>query len=85
MSVPSRKKIFIGKVVSNKMDKTASVVVERRYKHPLYGKYVKRSSKFLVHDEKNECSPGDTVRIAETRPLSRRKCWRLVEIIEKAK
>jgi small subunit ribosomal protein S17 len=85
MSVPSRKKIFIGKVVSNKMAKTASVVVERRYKHPLYGKYVKRSSKFLVHDEKNECSPGDTVRIAETRPLSRRKSWRLVEIIEKVK
>ncbi len=85
MSVPSRKKIFIGKVESNKMTKTASVVVERRYKHPLYGKYIKRSSKFLVHDEKNECSPGDTVRIAETRPLSRRKCWRLVEIIEKAK
>jgi len=85
MSVPIRKKVFIGKVVSNRMQKTIAVVVERRYKHPLYGKYVKRSSKFLVHDEKNTCAPGDTVRIIETRPLSRRKCWRLVEVIEKAK
>ncbi len=85
MSVQSRKKVFIGKVASNKMAKTIAVVVERRYKHPLYGKYIKRSSKFLVHDEKNECTIGDTVRIVETRPLSRKKCWRLVEIIEKVK
>lgn len=85
MSVQSRKKVFIGKVTSNKMAKTVAVVVERRYKHPLYGKYIKRSSKFLVHDEKNECTIGDTVRIVETRPLSRKKCWRLVEIIEKVK
>ena len=85
MPVQSRKKVFIGKVVSNKMSKTIAVLVERRYRHPLYGKFIKRSSKFLVHDEKNECTIGDTVRIVETRPLSRRKCWRLVEVIEKAK
>lgn len=85
MPVQSRKKVFIGKVVSNKMNKTIAVLVERRYRHPLYGKFIKRSSKFLVHDEKNECTIGDTVRIVETRPLSRRKCWRLVEVIEKAK
>jgi small subunit ribosomal protein S17 len=85
MAVQSRKKVFIGKVVSNKMQKTVAVTVERRYKHPLYGKYVKRSSRFLVHDEKNASTVGDTVRIVETRPLSRRKCWRLVEVIEKAK
>jgi len=85
MPVQSRKKVFIGKVVSDKMLKTVVVSVERRYKHPLYGKYVKRSSRFMTHDEKNESHVGDTVRIVETRPLSRNKSWRLVEIIEKAK
>ncbi len=85
MPVQSRKKVFIGKVVSDKMHKTVVVLVERRYKHPLYGKYVKRSSRFMAHDEKNESHVGDTVRIVETRPLSRNKSWRLVEIIEKAK
>ena len=85
MPVQSRKKVFIGKVVSDKMLKTGVVSVERRYKHPLYGKYVKRSSRFMTHDEKNESHVGDTVRIVETRPLSRNKSWRLVEIIEKAK
>lgn len=74
-----------GVVLSNKMDKSIVVLVERRVKHPMYGKFVKRSSKFMAHDEKNECNIGDTVRIMETRPLSKNKCWRLVEIIERAK
>jgi len=74
-----------GVVLSNKMEKSIVVLVERRVKHPLYGKFVKRSSKFMAHDEKNECNIGDTVRIMETRPLSKNKCWRLVEIIERAK
>ena len=75
----------IGVVVSNKMDKTIVIKVERKVKHPLYGKFVKKSTKFMAHDEKNECNIGDTVRIMETRPLSKNKCWRLVEIVEKAK
>ena len=75
----------IGVVVSNKMDKSIVILVERKVKHPKYGKFVKKSSKFMAHDEKNECNIGDTVRIMETRPLSKNKCWRLVEIIEKAK
>jgi small subunit ribosomal protein S17 len=75
----------IGVVTSNKMQKSITVVVERREKHPKYGKFVKRSSKFAAHDEKDECNIGDLVRIAETRPLSKNKCWRLVEIIERAK
>lgn len=75
----------IGVVASNKMDKTIVVVIERRTKHPIYGKFVKKSSRFMVHDEKNECNIGDTVRIMETRPLSKNKHWRLVEIIERAK
>lgn len=74
-----------GIVVSNKMDKTIAVAVERRIQHPIYGKYVKKTKKFIAHDEKNECSIGDTVRIMETRPMSRRKRWRLVEILEKVK
>ena len=74
-----------GTVVSNKLDKTISVKVERRLMHPLYGKFVKRSNKFFAHDEQNECNVGDVVRIMETRPLSKNKRWRLVEIIEKAK
>ncbi len=74
-----------GLVVSNKMDKTITVEVQRRVKHPIYGKFVKKSSKFAAHDENNECNIGDTVRIMETRPLSKNKCWRLVEIIERAK
>lgn len=75
----------VGLVVSNKMTKSIVVTVERKVKHPKYGKFVKKTSKFMAHDEKNECSIGDTVRIAETRPLSKSKCWRLVEIIEKVK
>lgn len=74
-----------GTVVSNKMDKSIVVLVERKVKHPKYGKFVKKSTKFMAHDEKNECNIGDFVRIMETRPLSKNKCWRLVEIIERAK
>ncbi len=75
----------IGIVVSDKMNKTIVVAVEVREKHPLYGKFVKRTTKFVAHDEKEECGIGDTVRIMETRPLSKTKNWRLVEIVEKAK
>lgn len=75
----------VGKVVSNKMDKSITVAVERRVKHGIYGKFVTKTSKFMAHDEKNECAQGDTVKISETRPLSKNKRWRLVEIIEKAK
>ena len=75
----------VGIVVSSKMDKTIVVAVERKEKHPLYGKFVKKTTKFVAHDEKNECGEGDTVRIMETRPLSKTKNWRLVEIVEKAK
>ena len=74
-----------GVVVSNKMNKSIVVEVERKVKHPKYGKFVNKSSRFVAHDEKNECSEGDKVKIAETRPLSKNKCWRLVEIIEKVK
>ena len=72
-------------MTSNKMEKSISVSVERRLPHPIYGKYVKMSNKFMAHDEKNECQVGDVVRIMETRPLSKNKRWRLVEVIEKAK
>ena len=75
----------IGVVVSNKMDKSVVVAVARKEMHPIYGKYVKKTTKFVAHDEKNECSEGDTVRIMETRPLSKTKRWRLVEIVEKVK
>ena len=79
------RKTNVGKVVSNKMDKTAVVAIENSVKHPLYNKIIKRTIKFKVHDENNECNVGDRVRIMETRPLSKDKRWRLVEIIEKAK
>lgn len=79
------RKIRVGVVVSDKMDKTAVVAIESKVRHPLYGKMVKRTNKFKVHDESNECGIGDTVRIMETRPISKDKRWRLVEIIEKAK
>ena len=75
----------IGVVVSNKMDKSIVVEIERREKHPIYGKFIKKTDRFMAHDEKNECNIGDTVRIMETCPMSKRKCWRLVEIIERAK
>jgi len=74
-----------GLVTSNKMDKTITVSVERKLKHPIYGKYIKRTKKFTAHDEKNDCNEGDTVKIMETRPLSKKKRWRLVEILERAK
>ena len=75
----------IGIVSSNKMDKTIIVAVESKEKHPIYGKFVKKTTKFVAQDEKNECSEGDRVRIMETRPLSKTKRWRLVEIVEKVK
>jgi len=75
----------VGRVVSNKMQKSITVAVDRKVKHPMYGKFMHRTQKFMAHDEKNECQIGDTVRIMETRPLSKSKRWRLVEIIEKAK
>jgi small subunit ribosomal protein S17 len=75
----------IGVVTSNKMQKSIVVSVERKVKHPKYGKFVKKTTKFVAHDEKNESHIGDTVRIMETRPISKLKCWRLVEIVERAK
>lgn len=75
----------IGYVTGNKMDKSVVVAVERKVKHPIYGKFIKKTTKFMAHDEKNECGLGDKVRIMETRPLSKNKCWRLVEVLEKAK
>jgi small subunit ribosomal protein S17 len=75
----------VGVVTSNKMQKTITVSVERRLRHPIYGKFVKKTKKFLAHDEGNTCNIGDTVRIMETRPLSKRKRWRLVEVVERVK
>jgi small subunit ribosomal protein S17 len=75
----------VGQVVSNKMEKSITVVVGKRVKHPVYGKYIQKSKKFMAHDENNDCGIGDTVKIVETRPLSKSKRWRLVEVIEKAK
>ncbi len=87
MEVVERKirKQRTGVVVSNKMDKTISVAVERKLRHPIYGKFVKKTKKFMAHDENNDCNIGDLVRIMETRPLSKNKRWRLVEVIERAK
>lgn len=81
----NRRKERIGIVTSNKMDKTITVAIRWKEKHPIYGKFVNKTKKFYAHDEKNECSEGDKVRIMETRPLSRSKRWRLVEILERAK
>lgn len=80
-----RRKTRTGLVTSNKMEKTITVSVERKVKHPIYGKFLKKTTKFMAHDEKNECSIGDVVKIMETRPLSKNKCWRLVEVVEKVK
>ena len=85
MERETKRKEKVGLVTSNKMTKTIVISVERQIKHPKYGKFIKRQSKFMAHDEKNECNIGDTVRIAETRPLSKNKCWRLVEIVARAK
>jgi small subunit ribosomal protein S17 len=79
------RKTRIGVVKSNKMEKSITVSVERKVKHPIYGKFVKKTTSFHAHDEKNECTVGDIVRIMESRPLSKTKRWRLVEVIEKAK
>ncbi len=81
----NQRKVLIGNVVSNKMDKTITVAVVNNVKHPLYGKIVKRTYKLYAHDENNECQVGDKVKVMETRPLSKMKRWRLVEIVEKAK
>jgi len=80
-----RRKERIGRVTSNKMEKSITVLIERKIKHPMYGKFVQKSTKFIAHDENNDCNIGDTVKIMETRPLSKNKCWRLVEIVERAK
>jgi len=85
MERKTNRKEKTGLVTSNKMTKTIVVSVQRQIKHPKYGKFIKRTSKFMAHDEKNESNIGDTVRIVETRPLSKNKCWRLFEIVEKAK
>jgi small subunit ribosomal protein S17 len=79
------RKLVVGKVVSNKPDKTIIVLVERRKKHPIYDKILKKSTRFMAHDEKNECNMGDIVELMETRPLSKTKRWRLVKIVERAK
>lgn len=77
------RRTITGKVVSNKMDKTVTVLIERKVKHPIYGKYIRRSSKLHVHDEQNACREGDTVTIEQCRPVSKTKAWRLVDIIER--
>lgn len=84
-AIRNLRKTRIGVVSSNKMDKTITVKVERKIKHPLYGKFLKKTTSFHAHDEKNECSIGDTVKIMETRPYSKTKRWRLVEVVEKVK
>ncbi|MDP4114504.1 MAG: 30S ribosomal protein S17 [Bacteroidota bacterium] len=85
METRGLRKTRVGIVVSNKMDKTITVAIERKVPHPIYKKYFKKTTKFMAHDEKNECVLGDKVKITETRPLSAHKRWRLVEIVEKAK
>lgn len=85
MTERNLRKTRIGVVSSNKMTKTITVAVERKVKHPIYGKFVKKTTRFHAHDEKNECTVGDVVKIMETRPMSKTKRWRLVEIVEKAK
>ena len=85
MEERNSRKERVGKVVSNKMQKSISVAMDRKVKHPIYGKFMNKTTKFMAHDEKNEAGLGDVVRIMETRPLSKNKRWRLVEIIEKAK
>jgi small subunit ribosomal protein S17 len=82
--VEKRARVATGKVVSNKMDKTITVMVERRVKHPVYGKYITRSSKIHAHDESNQCGIGDTVTVAESRPISKSKTWKLLEVVESA-
>ena len=83
-STEAAKRTKTGRVVSSKADKTVTVLLERQVKHPLYGKYIKRSTKVHAHDEENSCGEGDLVTISECRPLSKTKCWRVVEILERA-
>ncbi len=85
METRNLRKERTGVVVSNKMEKSIVIAVKRKVKHPIYGKFVNKTTKLMAHDDKNECNVGDVVRIKETRPLSKNKCWRLVEIIERAK
>lgn len=85
METRGLRKTRVGVVVSNKMDKSISIAIERKVAHPIYKKYFKKTTKLMAHDEKNECNVGDVVKIMETRPLSKNKNWRLVEIVEKAK
>ena len=85
METRSARKERVGLVVSSKMDKSITVAIERRMKHPMYGKFVKKTSKHMAHDENNDAGEGDTVRIMETRPLSKNKRWRLIEVVERAK
>ncbi|GAB3012272.1 30S ribosomal protein S17 [Niabella terrae] len=85
MSERNLRKTRTGVVTSNKMDKTITVAIQRKVKHPIYGKFLKKTTKFHAHDANNECSIGDTVKIMETRPLSKLKRWRLVEVVEKVK
>ncbi len=85
MEKRGRRKSKVGSVVSSKMNKSIVVSVERLVRHPIYGKYFRKTSKFMAHDEENQCQVGDTVKIVETRPLSKLKRWRLVEVIDKAK
>jgi len=84
ISQEKRQRTETGRVVSSKMNKTITIVVERKVKHPIYGKYIRRTSKFHAHDENNQCKEGDLVTIAECRPMSKSKSWRLVEIVEHA-
>lgn len=85
MEIRNLRKERVGVVKSNKMDKSVTVTIERKERHAMYGKFVKKSSTFVAHDEKNDCNIGDTVRIMETRPMSKSKNWRVVEILERAK
>ena len=85
METRNLRKERVGTVLSSGMDKSITIAVQRKVKHAMYGKFIGKTTKFMAHDEKNECGVGDTVKVMETRPLSKNKCWRLVEIIEKAK
>jgi len=79
-----KKKTYVGEVVSDKMDKTVSVAIERVVKHPVYGKYIRRTTKLMAHDESNECKTGDRVTISECRPIAKHKSWRVVDVVERA-
>jgi small subunit ribosomal protein S17 len=85
METRNLRKERTGVVLSNKMEKSIVIAVKRKVKHPIYGKFVNKTTRLMAHDDKNECNVGDVVRVMETRPLSKRKCWRLVEILERAK